>query len=110
VVWFSTDLQSWEVVYRPAAGFPFDLATSGDTVVAVGGPTRGTGDPGDQAPRWIAGSTDGGRSFDPDLGWETEVDWCEPDLETSGQDIVLSIGCPPFGMASRYVATPSTTR
>jgi hypothetical protein len=40
-----------------------------------------------------------------------DVDWCDPVLESAVDHIILSVGCPPPGMASKYATSvaPAST-
>lgn len=103
VLWHSPDADRWTETDRPVVGQTLAVASVGDTVVVAGGSPYAVAD--EDTSSWLMTSTDGGRTWDPALGWATLPSWCLRDLTAAGPGILLDVACAPLDAASRYLAT-----
>lgn len=101
VIWHSPDLAEWTETIRPPDGEIVSMAAVEEDVVVIGGARWDSSDhPGGW---WQIASRDGGRTWDDELAWATERDWCPRSLTPGEGSLLLQLGCAPLEAASMYL-------
>lgn len=111
VVWHSTDGTEWDRTYERPDGRPNAIVSSGGTVIVAGNDpdrTDPTLDPLPERP-WLLVSDDGGRTWDPELAWVGEDDWCLRSLSTTDGVVSLDAACATPDAASTYAVRAGPT-